>query len=217
MSITAVPIQPVKRGYLVWLWIGIVVALLFALALAWKGTAGVIADTGTNAQFLSYNSGQQGVVQTASGLQYRVLEPGTGDAKPTENDLVLVNYAGKLRDGRTFDESRQPTPMSPKQVVPGFSEALKLMPKGAKYRFWLKPELAYGKEAKVDPQTGQEVIPADSLLIFDVEMVDFVPEAVVRQMQMQQMMQMQGGGQQPGMPAPGLPGAPAPGAAPGGE
>lgn len=205
MSITAVPIPPVKRGFLVWLWIGIAVAVLLAALLAWKGTAPVIANTGTNAQFLSYNSGQPGVVETASGLQYRVLEAGSGDAKPTENDLVLVNYAGKLRDGRTFDESRQPTPMSPKQVVPGFAEALKLMPKGAKYRFWLKPELAYGKEAKVDPQTGQEVIPADSLLIFDIEMVDFVPEAVVRQMQMQQM--MQGGGQQPGMPAP----------APGGE
>lgn len=202
MSITAVPIAPVKRGYLVWLWIGIALAVVAGAALAWKGTAAVVAETGTNAQFLSYNASQPGVVTTASGLQYRVIEPGSGEARPTDNDLVLVNYKGALRDGTVFDESRQPTPMSPKQVVPGFSEAVKLMPKGAKYRFWLKPELAYGPSAQTNPQTGQEVIPGDSLLVFDIEMVDFVPEAVVRQMQMQQMMQQQGGA------APGDPVAP---------
>ncbi|PCD01720.1 peptidylprolyl isomerase [Sphingomonas spermidinifaciens] len=200
MSITAVPIAPVKRGYLVWLWIGIAAALLLGFALAWKGTAAVIADRGSNAQFLSYNAGQPGVVQTASGLQYRVLEKGTGTAKPTDEDLVLVNYKGTLRDGTVFDESRQPTPMSPKGVVPGFGEAVKLMPKGSKYRFWIKPELAYGAEARTDPRTGQEVLPANSLLIFDVELVDFVPEAMVRQMQQQQMMQ-QGGGAPGGNPA----------------
>lgn len=200
MSITAVPIAPVKRGYLVWLWIGITAAVIVAAALAWKGTAQVVADQGTNAQFLSYNAGQPGVVQTESGLQYRILEKGQGNATPSDDDLVLVNYKGALRDGTVFDESRQPTPMSPKQVVPGFAEAVKLMPKGAKYRFWLKPELAYGEKAQTNPQTGQEVIPGDSLLIFDIEMVDFVPEAVVRQMQMQQMMH-QGGGAPGGSPA----------------
>jgi FKBP-type peptidyl-prolyl cis-trans isomerase FkpA len=205
MSITAVPIAPVKRGYLVWLWIGIAAAALVALGLAWKGTAAVVADTGTNAQFLSWNAGQPGVTQTASGLQYRVLDKGRGGATPTDNDLVLVNYKGTLRNGTVFDESRQPTPMSPKGVVPGFSEAVKLMPKGAKYRFWLKPELAYGASAQTNPQTGQEVIPGDSLLVFDIEMVDFVPEAVVRQMQMQQMMQMQQGQGAPGGAAPGGP------------
>jgi FKBP-type peptidyl-prolyl cis-trans isomerase 2 len=64
-------------------------------------------------------------------------------------------------------------------VVPGFSEALKLMPKGAKYRFWIKPSLAYGDEA-----SGP--IPAHSVLIFDVELIDFLPEATVRQMQQEQ-------------------------------
>jgi FKBP-type peptidyl-prolyl cis-trans isomerase FkpA len=204
MSITAVPIRPVKRGYLVWLWIGIVVAVLAAVVLAWKGTASVVATTGSNAEFLVYNARQPGVVETASGLQYRVLEPGEGDATPTDTDLVLVNYVGKFRNGETFDESRQPTPMSPKGVVPGFGEGLKLMPKGSKFRFWIKPELAYGAEPQRDPRTGQEVMPGDSLLVFDVEMVDFVPEAVVQQMQQQQMM-MQG---MPGGAAPGE--APAP-------
>ncbi|TKD51231.1 FKBP-type peptidyl-prolyl cis-trans isomerase [Sphingomonas baiyangensis] len=198
MSNTAVPIRPVKRGYVLWLVIGIAVAVLASGLLAWKGTAQVVAQTGGNAEFLAYNASQPGVVQTASGLQYRVLEAGEGPT-PTDTDLVLVNYVGKMRSGETFDESEQPTPMSPTGVVPGFGEGLKLMPKGAKYRFWIKPELAYGAEARTDPRTGAEVIPADSLLIFDVEMIDFVPEAVVRQMQQQQMM-MQG--------APGAPGAP---------
>jgi FKBP-type peptidyl-prolyl cis-trans isomerase FkpA len=198
MSITAVPIAPVKRAYVAWLWIGIAIAVLAGVALAWKGTAAVVADQGTNAQFLSHNAGQPGVTETATGLQYRVIEAGQRGATPTDSDLVLVNYKGSLRDGTVFDESRQPTPMSPKGVVPGFAEAVKLMPKGAKYRFWLKPELAYGSGAQTNPQTGQEVIPANSLLIFDIEMVDFVPEAVVRQMQMQQMMQMQGGNGDPG-------------------
>ena len=67
-------------------------------------------------------------------------------------------------------------------VVPGFAEALKLMPKGAKYRFWIPPQLGYGDKA-----SGP--IPANSTLVFDVELIDFLPEATVRQMQQQQMMQ----------------------------
>ncbi|UZK69489.1 FKBP-type peptidyl-prolyl cis-trans isomerase [Sphingomonas sp. S1-29] len=210
MSTTAAPIRPTKRGYLIWLWVGVLVAVLVAGLLAWKGTAAVVADTGSNAQFLAYNAGQPGVEQTASGLQYRVLEAGEGDARPTDTDLVLVNYTGKLRDGETFDASQQPTPMSPTQVVPGFGEGLKLMPKDSKYRFWIKPELAYGAEPRRDPSTGQEVIPGEALLVFDVEMVDFVPEAVVRQMQQQQMMQQGAPGAAPGgaMPGGAMPGGP---------
>ncbi|WP_066480518.1 MULTISPECIES: FKBP-type peptidyl-prolyl cis-trans isomerase [unclassified Sphingomonas] len=205
MSITAVPIAPTKRRYLVWLWIGIAAATLSGVALAWQGTASVVATRGTNEQFLAWNRGQPGVVETASGLQYRVIEPGEGPT-PTDTDLTLINYTGTFRNGETFDASRQPTPMSPAQVVPGFGEGLKLMPKGAKFRFWIKPELAYGAEARTDPQTGREAMPANSLLIFDVEMIDFVPEAVVRQMQMQQQLQQQG---IPG--GPGGPGGPPPG------
>jgi len=83
-------------------------------------------------------------------------------------------------------------------VVPGFSEAMKLMPKGAKYRFWIKPSLGYGAKA-----TGP--IPANSVLVFDVEMLDFLPEAIVHQLQAQQQQQQQMGG---------AAAAPAPGAAP---
>ncbi|GAA0729267.1 FKBP-type peptidyl-prolyl cis-trans isomerase [Sphingomonas japonica] len=205
MSVTAVPIAPTKRGYVVWLWIGILVAAVAAVLLAVTGTAAVVARQGDNAQFLAWNAGQPGVETTASGLQYRVIEAGDG-ATPTDTDITLVNYAGSLRDGTPFDASQQPTPMSPKQVVPGFGEGLKLMPKGSKYRFWIKPELAYGADPQTDPQTGRDVIPGNSVLVFDVEMVDFVSEALLRQTQMQQQLQQQLPGGTSGAGTPPMPG-----------
>ncbi len=195
-NVTAVPLRPVKRSYLVYLWIGIVVAVAAAFLLARQGD-----------DFLARNARAQGVTVTASGLQYQVLKPApAGAARPTDADVALVNYEGKLLNGTTFDKSQQPTPfpVAPGATVPGFSEALKLVPKGGSYRFWLKPELAYGAEAKGP-------IPANSTLVFDVEMLDFLPEAVVRQLQARQQ-QMMGG--MPGMPG-GSPGAPPPGAVPG--
>ncbi|CAN5557468.1 hypothetical protein BH10PSE14_BH10PSE14_30370 [soil metagenome] len=140
------------------------------------------------AVFLRHNrSADSSIVETASGLQYKILKPGAGAAKPTDADVVLVNYAGKLENGTTFDASQQPTPMPVKGVVPGFSEALKLMPKGAKYRVWIPPTLGYGDKA-----AGP--IPANAVLVFDLEMLDWKSEAEIRQMQMMQQMQAQGGG-----------------------
>ena len=185
-SVTAVPLLPVKRGYLVWLWLGVLVALIAAAALAFAG------DTGIKA--------------TPSGLRYKVLAPGKPGAHPANTDIALVSYTGKLTDGTVFDKSQQPTPMPVAAVVPGFSEGLKLMNKGAKYRFWIPPQLGYGAQANGP-------IPANSTLVFDVELVDFLPEAVVRQMQAQQQMQQQmmGGGAPGGAGgAPGMGGIPAP-------
>lgn len=142
--------------------------------------AQAIADPG--AVFLARNRRVKGVVETSSGLQYQVLTPGPDATKPTDQDIALINYEGRLIDGTTFDKSEQPTPMpvvaadeksGREGVVAGFSEALKLMTKGAKYRFWIKPSLAYG-----DKITGP--IPAHSVLVFDVELIDFLPEAMVR-------------------------------------
>ena len=158
-SVTAVPLQPVKRGYVVWLWLGLLLALVAAAALAVAGDTGIVA--------------------TPSGLRYKVLAPGKPGPHPTDSDVTLVNYTGKLTDGTVFDRSQQPTPMPVTGVVPGFSEALKLMPKGARYRFWIPPQLGYGSGAKGP-------IPANSTLVFDVELVDFLPESVIRQMQAQQ-------------------------------
>lgn len=186
MSVTAVPIQPVKRRYITYLVLGLLLAVVAAAALAWQAPT----------DFLTANARKDGVVTTASGLQYKVLTPGSG-ARPTDTDFALVNYVGKLTDGKVFDQSQQPTPMPVAGVVPGFSEVLKLMPKGAKYRVWIKPELGYGDKA-----AGE--IPPNSVLDFEVELLDFLPEAVVRQMQMQQMQQM--GGAAPGGAVPGQPG-----------
>ena len=188
-SITAVPLQPVKRSVLVYIWVGVAIAVLGAFALALMGPVDPALA------FLAKNRATPGVIQTASGLQYQILSPGKGGATPTDSDVALINYEGKLTDGTTFDKSQQPTPMPLKNVVPGFSEALKLMPKGSKYRFWLKPSLAYGEKANGP-------IPAHSVLVFDVELLEFVSEATIRQMQMQQqlMQQQQGGAPGGGMP-----------------
>jgi FKBP-type peptidyl-prolyl cis-trans isomerase FkpA len=173
-SVTAVPLQPVKRGYLVWLWLGVALAIVAAALLAWAGDTGVTA--------------------TRSGLRYKVLAPGKPGPHPTDTDVTLVNYTGKLTDGTVFDKSQQPTPMPVAGVVPGFSEALK-------YRFWLPPALGYGDKANGP-------IPANSTLVFDVELIDFLPEAEIRRMQAQQQMQQQMMGAGPGgMPPQGLPGA----------
>lgn len=191
-NVTAVPIKPVGRGVIGWIVLGILAAVALAVALAYA------APTDPGADFLAKNARRPGVTTTASGLQYQVLSPGR-DAKvrPTDSDVTLIMYEGKLTDGTTFDKSERPTPMEPTKVVPGFGEALKLMPKGARYRFWLKPSLGYGDKA-VGP------IPPNSVLVFDVELLDFLPEAVIRQMQAQQQMMQRGmggaGGPPPGMP-----------------
>lgn len=202
MSVTAVPIPPTKRSILTWIWVGVIAALLAALALAYFGTRGAVATSGTEAQFLAYNATQSGVTTTASGVQILQLEAGEASEKPTTEDVVLINYTGSLRDGTVFDASQQPTPMPVSGVVPGFSEGLQAMSKGGKYRIWIPAEQGYG-DASPDPAR----IPNGSTLIFDVELVDFIPAAVLQQqMQMQQMQQMMQGG------APGAPGGPPPGA-----
>lgn len=194
-SVTAVPIPPTKRSYLAWLWVGVIVAVIAAVALAWAGTSTIVAERGSNESYLAWNKGQSGVIETASGLQYQVLEEGEG-ASPTDNDVALVMYKGTLRDGTQFDASQQPTPLPVAGMIPGFTEALKLMKKGGKYRLWIKPELGYGAEPRRDPQ-GREVIPGNSLLVFDVDLIEFVPMSVYQQMMQQQM------GGAPGAPPPG--------------
>jgi hypothetical protein len=180
-TVTAVPLQPVRRRVLVYLWLGIALAVIVAVALAWQAPRDKVA-----LDLARIRSGDAAIQVTASGLMYKVIKPGTGDAHPTDADLVLVTYDGKLVDGTAVGASAQPSPMPVKGNLPGISEALKLMAKGAKYRLWIKPSLAYG-----DKVTGP--IPANSILVFDLELLDWKSEAEVRQMQqIQQMMQQQG-------------------------
>lgn len=125
--------------------------------------------------FLARNRKLRGVIQTASGIQYREVKPATGP-HPTDTDVALVNYEGKLVDGTSFDKSTQPTPMPVAAVVPGFSEALKLMAKGETLRVWIPSRLAYGAEDQRDEQ-GKVVIPGKSTLVFDIELIDFQPRS----------------------------------------
>ncbi len=193
MSVTTVPIRPIKKGSLTKLWIGLAVVLVVAAALAWTGTGKAICENGTNDMFLACNADKDGIVKTASGLQYKVLKPGEGPS-PTATDTALVKYEGRLRDGSVFDANEQ-TPMPVGGVVPGFSEALQLMQKGGEYRIWIPSELGYGEQSP-----GPE-LPANSVLIFDVSLLDFIS---AEQMQaLQQQMQQQG---IPGGPPSGIPG-----------
>ncbi len=192
MSVTTVPIRPIKKGSLAKLWIGLALVLVVAGGLAFAGTQNAVETGATNEQWLANNADEDGVITTVSGLQYKVLKPGEG-ASPTVTDTALVRYEGRLRDGSVFDANEQ-TPMPVGGVVPGFSEALQLMQKGGEYRIWIPSELGYGE------QSPGPNLPANSILIFTVTLIDFIS---AEQMQaLQQQMQQQGG----------IPGGPPPGA-----
>ncbi|ELR63909.1 FKBP-type peptidyl-prolyl cis-trans isomerase FkpA precursor [Photobacterium marinum] len=112
---------------------------------------------------------QDGVVKTESGLLYQVETQGEGD-KPAATDTVRVHYKGTLTDGTEFDSSykrNQPATFPLNQVIPGWTEGVQLMPVGSKFKFVIPPELAYGSQANPS-------IPANSTLVFEVELLDIV-------------------------------------------
>lgn len=120
------------------------------------------------AQFMANNANAEGVITTASGLQYQVLQEGTGP-HPTASDTVTVHYTGTLLDGTVFDSSvsrGQPISFPLQGVIAGWTEGLQLMNVGSKFRFWIPPELAYGTRG-----AGNGVIPPNATLIFDVELL----------------------------------------------
>lgn len=187
MSVTAVPIQPIKKGSLTKYWAAIALVLAAGGGLAYWGTANVRSEYGD-------------VVTTASGLRYKVIQTGEGKS-PTDDDVVLVSYKGMLKDGTIFDQNPQAGfPVT--GVVPGFSEGLKIMQRGGKYRLWIPSDLGYGPEDQKNPQTGQVAIPGGSELIFDVELLEFKSRAEVEAMQrqMQEMQKQQGGAAGAGQP-----------------
>lgn len=121
-------------------------------------------------KYLAENSAKEGVVTLASGLQYKVLKEGTGK-KPKATDKVKCHYEGFLIDGTLFDSSIQrgePAVFPLNQVIAGWTEGLQLMSEGAKYRFFIPYNLAYG-------ETGAgNSIPPYSALVFDVELIEVV-------------------------------------------
>ena len=122
--------------------------------------------------FLAKNKTVPGVVTTASGLQYQVLRPGSGE-RPMPTSKVRVNYEGKLLDGTVFDSSYsrgQPIEFGLDQVIKGWSEGVSLMPTGSKYRFWIPGELAYGEQGTPGGPIGP-----NATLTFDVELLNVLP------------------------------------------
>lgn len=119
------------------------------------------------AAFLAANAKKATIKTTASGLQYEILKSGTGLRKPAATDQVTVHYRGATLDGSEFDSSYsrgEPATFALNQVIPGWTEGVQLMTEGAKYRFFIPSELAYGER-------GAGPIPPNSTLIFDVELI----------------------------------------------
>lgn len=121
--------------------------------------------------YLEKNKTAAGVKTTASGLQYIVEKEGTG-ATPKKDDVVKVHYKGTLTNGEQFDSSierGQPAEFPVGGVIPGWTEALQLMKVGGKAKLFIPPELAYGP-------SGRPGIPPNSVLLFDVELIEIVKQ-----------------------------------------
>ncbi len=177
---TRVPLQPIRKGSLPKLWFGIVVVLLVAVGFAW--------------------------LAAPHGVKVTELVAGSGP-HPTKDDVVFIDYVGKLPNGKVFDQSHplnlpvqgvlpEGTPMPVTGTIPGFSEGLQKMQAGGKYELYIPADKAYGAH----PPAGAP-IPPNSDLTFEVTVHAIMPEAEAEQrfQMMQQMMQSQqgkGGGAQ---------------------
>ncbi len=208
-EVTRVPIQPIAKGSLTKLWLGVVAAVVLGAGIAWAAVP--------------------------AGVTVEEVQAGTG-ANPGDSDVLFTKYTGKLADGTVFDEWSPPpipvdgifpegSPLFMQNIVPGFREAAGRMQKGGKYLVEIPAEKAYGDQPP--PNSG---IAPGSDLIFEVELVDFMGEQEFQQrlQVLQQMMQMQqapgagpgngagaGAGEAPGAvppppPAPNVPMQPVP-------
>lgn len=135
-----------------------------------KAQAAAATNITEGLAYLAENAKKEGVVTTASGLQYEILTEGTGESPASAVSTVKVHYKGTLLDGTEFDSSYkrgEPASFPLNRVIAGWTEGLQLMKVGAKYRFTIPSELAYG-----DRNSGK--ITPNSTLIFDVELLDIV-------------------------------------------
>ena len=150
-TITAVPLQPVKRGSVAKLWLGIALLVAAALLLAWAGAGRMV------------------------GVTVTTVAPGRGPIIGV-NDGVIIEYTGRLGNGTVFDstQGRGPAPLLVGQVVPGFSSALQRMQSGGRYQIHIPSKLAYGPT-----QPPGSPIPPNSDLDFDVHVVQVVPNAAL--------------------------------------
>ena len=125
------------------------------------------------AKYLAANGKKPGVVTTASGLQYKVLRPGSGES-PKPTDEATVNYRGTFMNGREFDSSYkrgEPTTFPLNRVIPAWTEGVGLMKPGGKYVLYVPPDIGYGFRPHAK-------IPPGSLLIFEVELLSSKPQVM---------------------------------------
>ncbi len=193
MTVTAVPLRPIAKGTLPKLWIGVGLLLIVAIGFALYATSPAKLAAASPEAFLAYNGSRDEVVTTESGLQYEVLEPGEGEGTPGPDDVALVNYEGRFTNGEVFDASEgaafsmgAPVPGFAMRPVEGFAEAIQAMRPGARHRVWIPPALGYGET----PPEGSP-FDSDTIMEFDIELIDFVPRAQL-EAQIQQMMEQQG-------------------------
>ncbi len=149
------------------------IMLAFQEELTQKQEAETMMKAGENRKladdFFAENIKKEGVEKTKSGLQYKIIEQGTGP-HPNPTDEVTVHYVGKLLDGTVFDSSKdrgQPATFPLNRVIPGWTEGLQLISKGGHAILYIPADLAYG-----DRGAGEK-IPGGSALIFEVELIDF--------------------------------------------
>ncbi len=145
-----------------------------------KRQAGVAqANKKKGEDFLAANAKKEGIIETASGLQYKIIKPGS-DVKPGPQDTVLVRYKGTLLDGTVFDEvaaDQSPIRLTLNGVIPGWTEGLQLVGEGGEIELYIPSELAYGEQ-------GNQAIGPNSTLVFNVQLdsikpyVEPVPEPV---------------------------------------
>ena len=127
-----------------------------------------LSSQASGEQFLTANAARPEVTTTASGLQYEILEAGSG-ARPGPRSMVVTHYHGTLTDGTVFDSSvtrGEPAEFGVHQVIPAWTEALQLMPVGSKWRVACPPNLAYGARG------AGGVIGPNATLVFDIHLLD---------------------------------------------
>ena len=142
-----------------------ILTLALGLLAGCGGKKDEVINAGT--AFLTANARKEGVITTASGLQYKIIKSGTGES-PKLTDTVKVHYQGTLIDGKIFDSSiqrGQPISFLVNRVIPGWVEALQLMKVGDKWQLFIPANLAYGD------RSPSQAIPPNSVLIFEVELL----------------------------------------------
>ncbi len=173
-EITRVPLQPVAKGSLTKVWLGVIVAVLVGIGLAWAARPVHFSE-----------------------VRVIALKEGTGKS-PTTSDVALINYVGRIAStGKEFDRGENAA-MPLQGVIPGFAQGLQQMKVGGKYRLEIPAALAYGSQA-MPGRDGSVAIPANSDLVFEVELIEFRSMAELQRQQaamqaLQQQMQARGAG-----------------------